>query len=198
MAVVDRGGCHKWLGCILSGNKKEGHRPDLEYHLRAASRVFFANKNAPCNKAVSLRKRLQFCDKIVTPVACFAPGHRKIYKTALDTMDVHFCWLFRSFVRPSSQTNWLNPWHAILYDWHARTARYVQEAGVLTWSERNLQQYRHLCPHISGLPPARWVSRILVWSPRNTGKMEHHSGCGTPQQKPPAVGKVHVIGKQML
>ena len=23
-------------------------------------------------------------------------------------------------------------------------------------------------------------------------------GCGTPQQKPPAVGKVHVIGKQML
>ena len=70
VAVVDRDGCHKWLGCILSGNNKGSHRPDLEYHLQVASRAFFANRNIVCNKAVSLRKRLHFFDKIITPVAC--------------------------------------------------------------------------------------------------------------------------------
>ena len=170
VAVVDRDGCHKWLGCILSGNNKGSHRPDLEYHLQAASRAFFANKNILCNKAVSLRKRLHFFDKVVTPVACFAAGHRKIYKTDLDTMDVNFRRLLRSVVGPPSQTNWLNPWHEILHDWNARVARYVQEAGILTWSQRSLQQYWHLCSYIAGLPDARWASRILVWRPRNTGK----------------------------
>ena len=138
VAVVDRDGCHKWLGCILSGNNKGSHRPDLEHHLQAASRALFANRNILCNKAVSLRKRLRFFSKIVTPVACFAAGHRKIYKTDLDTMDVHFRRLLRSAVGPPPPPN---IWHEILHDWNARVARYVQEAGVLTWSHRNLQQY---------------------------------------------------------
>ena len=170
VAVVDRDGCHKWLGCILSGNNRGSHRLDLEYHLQAASKTFFANRNILCNKAVSLVKRLQFFDKIVTPVACFAAGHRKIYKTDLETMDVHFRRLLRSVVGPPSQTNWLNPWHEILHDWNARVARYVQEAGVLTWSQRSLQQYWHLCSYIAGLPDARWVSRTLAWTPRNIRK----------------------------
>ena len=107
VAVVDRDGCHKWFGCILSGNNKGSHRPDLEYHLQAASRAFFANRNILCNKAVSLRKRLHFFDKIITPVACFAAGHRKIYKTDLDTMDVNFRRLLRSVVGPpAKQTGW--------------------------------------------------------------------------------------------
>ena len=138
VAVVDRGGCHKWFGCILFGNNSGSHRLDLEYHLQGASKTFFANRNIFCNKAVSLVKRLQFFDKIVTPVACF--GHRKIYKTDLETMDVHFRRLLRSVVGPPSQTNWLNPWHEILHGWNARVARYVQEARVLTWSQRSLQQ----------------------------------------------------------
>ena len=58
MAVVDRDGCHKWLGCILSGNNSRSHRLDIEYHLQAASKTFFANRNILCNKAVSLVKRL--------------------------------------------------------------------------------------------------------------------------------------------
>ena len=37
VAVVDRDGCHKWFGCILSGNNKGSHRPDLEYHLQKHS-----------------------------------------------------------------------------------------------------------------------------------------------------------------
>ena len=77
------------------------------------------------------------------------------------------CFLYRNV---GVQTNWLNPWHEILHDWNARVARYVQEAGILTWSQRSLQQYWHLCSYIAGLPDARWASRILVWRPRNTGK----------------------------
>ena len=102
VAVVDRDRCRKWLGCILSGNNRGSQRLDLEYHLQAASKAFFANRNILCNKTVSLVKRLQFCDKIVTPVpvACFAAGHRKIYKTDLETMDVHFRRLLRSVVGP--------------------------------------------------------------------------------------------------
>ena len=72
--------------------------------------------------------------------------------------------------RPPSQTNWLNPWHEILHDWNAWVARYVQEAGVLTWSQRSLQQYWHLCSYIAGLPDSRWVSRTLAWRPRNVRK----------------------------
>ena len=36
-----------------------------------------------------------------------------------------------------------NPWYELLHEWNARVrvARYVQEAGVLTWSQRSLQQY---------------------------------------------------------
>ena len=67
VAVVDRDGCHKWLGCILSGSNKGSHRLDLEYHLQAASRAFFANRNILCNKAVSLKKRLHFLIKFLLP-----------------------------------------------------------------------------------------------------------------------------------
>ena len=64
MSVVDRDGCHKWLGCIVYGNNRGSHTLDLEYHVQAASRAFFANINILCNKAVSLVKRLQFFNKI--------------------------------------------------------------------------------------------------------------------------------------
>ena len=96
VAVVDRGGCHKWV----DGNNKASHRPDLEYHLQGASRAFFANRNILCNKAASLTKRFHFFDTIDTPVACFAAGHKKIYKTDLDTMDVDF----RRLAPPAKQT----------------------------------------------------------------------------------------------
>ena len=119
---------------------------------------------------MSLVKRLRFFDKIVTHVACFAAGHRKIYKTDLETMDVHFRRSLRSVLGPPSQTNWLNPWHDILHDWNARVARYVQELAFLNWSQRSLQQYWHLCSYIAGLPDVRWVSRTVAWRPRNIRK----------------------------
>ena len=91
--------------------------------------------------AVFLVKRVQLFDRSITPVACCAGGHGKIYKTDLETMDVHFRRLLRSIVGSPSQTNWLNAWHEILY---ARVEKYIQEASPLAWSQR-------------GLPDARWV-----------------------------------------
>jgi len=44
VAVVDRAGCHKWFGCILSGNNKGSHRADREYHSQAASMAVFAKQ----------------------------------------------------------------------------------------------------------------------------------------------------------
>ena len=95
---------------------------------------------------------------------------QKNLQNSSGTMDVHFRRLLRCVVGPPSQTNWLNPWHEILHDWNARVARYVQDAGVLTWSQRSLQQYRHLCSYIAGLPDVRWVSRTVAWRPRNIRK----------------------------
>ena len=96
--------------------------------------------------------------------------HRKIYKTVLERWMFIFAGCLDLSSDPPSQTNWLNPWHEILHDWNARVARYVQDAGVLTWSQRSLQQYRHLCSYIAGLPDVRWVSRTVAWRPRNIRK----------------------------
>ena len=109
VAVVDRDGCHKWLGCILSGNNRGSHRLDLEYNLQPASKAFFANRNILCNKTVSLLQRLQFFNKIVTPVACSAAGHRKVYETDLETMEVHFRRLLRSVVGPPQPNKLAEP-----------------------------------------------------------------------------------------
>ena len=96
-AVVDRAGCHKWLGCILSGNNRGSHIFDLEYHLQAASKAILANRNIVCD------------------VARVAAGHRKIYKAHLETMDVHFRRLLRSVAGDPSQTNYVNPWHEFFF-----------------------------------------------------------------------------------
>ena len=80
----------------------------MEHNLEAASNAFFANRNILCNDAVSLLvKRLHFFDKIVTPVACLAAGHRKIDN--LETMDVHVRRLLRSVVGPLQRKNKAEP-----------------------------------------------------------------------------------------
>ena len=69
---------HKWLGCILSAGAIGRSTLDITYHLQAASRAFFANKQILCDKKVRLAVRLRFFDRVITPVALFASGHRTI------------------------------------------------------------------------------------------------------------------------
>ena len=67
---------------------------------KAASRAFYANKLILSHKSVSIAQRLAYFDAMVTPVACFASGHRKIYKQDLRKLDVKFRKLVRTIVGP--------------------------------------------------------------------------------------------------
>ena len=71
--------CLKQLQAAPGGNPSA----DLQHHLQAASRAFHANHSILTNHQVSVKDRLTFFHAVVTPVACFAAGHRKILKQEL-------------------------------------------------------------------------------------------------------------------
>jgi hypothetical protein len=45
---------HKWLGCILDVGRANRSSLDLQHHLQAASRAFFAHKQILCGFSISL------------------------------------------------------------------------------------------------------------------------------------------------
>ena len=105
----------------MMGTHTDGsHRFDLEHHLQAESRVFYANKSVLSDKSVSIAQRLACFDAMVTPVAGFASGHRIIYKHDLCKLDITFRKLVRAIVRPPGGLDWSAPWHDILHKWNAR------------------------------------------------------------------------------
>ena len=53
-------GGHKWLGCILGVGKAGRTTLDLTYHLQAASKAFFANRNILCDQNVPVKDRLRY------------------------------------------------------------------------------------------------------------------------------------------
>ena len=59
--------------------------------------------------------RLKYFDKVVTTAACFAAGHRALYKNDLVNMDVSYRKLCRQIVGPPPGTNWSLEWHEILH-----------------------------------------------------------------------------------
>ena len=89
---------HNWLGCILSAGAYGRSTLDTTFHLQAASRAFFANKQNLCDKKVHLAVRLRFFDRVITPVALFASGHRTIRMRDLYQMDITFRKLLRAMV----------------------------------------------------------------------------------------------------
>ena len=94
--ILERDRAHKWLGCMTSTHTGGSHGLDLEHHPQAASRAVYANKSILSDKSVSIAERLAYFDAMVTPVACFASGHRKIYKQDLRKLDVKFRKLVRT------------------------------------------------------------------------------------------------------
>ena len=108
----------------------------------AASRAFFANRNIFCNKAASFRKRCFFF-KIVTPGACFAAGHKKVYKTDLDTKDYE-C----SFSPVASLWRWPTQPHKLAEPAPQRNSRPSQSYGPRgTWeiTTAKHQRSKHHC-----------------------------------------------------
>ena len=105
---------------------------------------------------------------VITPVVCFAAGHRA-FKNDLDNVDVVFRKLLRSVVGPPAATDWSRPWHEIQgRNWNARVAQFVQQYSVKCWSVRCVEMRWNLAQY---LPPDRWLSRVLMW----TRKGLHHS-----------------------
>ena len=113
---------HKWLGCMLQTNLGRNRDANLQHHLQAASRAFHANRSILTNHQVSCKDRLTFFHAVVTPVACFAAGHRTIFKQELAAIDVAHRKLLRQVVGPPAGMDWSRPWHEILHDWNVRAS----------------------------------------------------------------------------
>ena len=121
---------------------------DVDFHLQAASRAFHANRCILTDRHVSLATGPRYFDTVITPVACFAAGHRAICKNDLNNTDVVFRKLLRSVVGPPAATDWSRPWHEILHDWNARVTQFVQQYSVKRWSVlcfRNALEISAIC-----------------------------------------------------
>ena len=125
---------------------------DLQHHLQAASRAFHANRSVLTNHQVSVKDRLTFFHAVVTPVACFAAGHRTIFKQELAAIDVAHRKLLRQVVGPPAGMDWSRPWHEILHDWNVRASTFVGQAGLKPWSQTCLEQYWKLAHYTVNLP----------------------------------------------
>ena len=122
----------------------------LTYKLQAASRVFHANRSMLTNHQVCVKDRPTFCQgspyifhanvsltrgfemKMVTPMACFAAGNRKIFKQELAALDVAHRKLLRRVVGPPAGMDWSRPWHKILHEWNVRVSIFVGQPWLET------------------------------------------------------------------
>ena len=156
---------HKWLGCILSAGAYGRSTLDTTYHVQAASRAFFANKQILCDKKVRFAVRLRFFDRVITPVALFASGHRTIRMSDLYKLDVVFRKMLRMIVGPPSFVDWNAPWLEILHHWNGKAVALAQQHGVNPWSEQCLKHHWKFAMHVANLPSNRWVKRVLLWNP---------------------------------
>ena len=161
---------HKWLGCILSAGADGRSTLDITFHLQAASRAFFANKQILYDKKVRLAVRLRFLDRVITPVALFASGHRTVRMSDLYKLDVAFRKMLRMIVGPPNFVEWNAPWHDILHHWNGKAVALAQQHGLKSWSEQCLKQHWKFAMHVANLPPNRWVKRVLLWNPNGARK----------------------------
>ena len=145
----------------------------MKHHLQQASKAFFANRWILTDHQISIATRLKYFDKVVGTVACFAAGHRALYKNDLLNMDVSYRKLCRQIVGPPPGTNWSLDWHEILHFWNERVAHFAALAGVKSWSQSVCIHYWKFARYVACLPSHRWVKRVLAWTPpgsRNAGR----------------------------
>ena len=150
------------LSALGSGNVDA----DITYHLQAAARAFHSNKWIFLDKNVSINSKLKLFEATVTPIACFAAGHRSIRQHDLHILDVEFRRLVRSVVGPPSGVCWSSPWHEILHEWNARVQQILEYRQHKSWGQTALCHHWKLAGYIADLPPSRWAKRALEWQPR--------------------------------
>ena len=155
----------KWFGCILGMGRANRGSLDLQHHLQAASRAFFAHKQILCDQRVRVKDRLRCFVIVIIPVAMSGCGHRTVYQSDLCRMDVLFRKLLRMVVGAPGNLDWSRPWHEILHEWNMKAQTIVSEHQVKLWSHRCIESYWKLGLYIANLPPERWVQRALHWKP---------------------------------
>ena len=161
--IVRDGSTHKWLGCQLSMSGDQ--TSDVEFHLHAAARAFWANKWILCDKHVPLALRVKFFEAVVTPVACFGAGHRKVRQHHLRKLDSEWRRLLRIMVGPPSGLDWSLPWHEVLHEWNQHVQQMTQTLNLQSWSYKCIHGYWNFAHHVAKLPANRWVKRAMSWSP---------------------------------
>ena len=125
---------HKWLGCFLTTKNVQGPTLDVEHHLQSAARAWFVHKWVLCDKNIPLGLRLKFFNAVITPVACFAAGHRTLYLRDVRRYDIEMRKMLRRMIPPPVGIDWSAPWHEILHLWHARIDTAVHQFAFLPWS----------------------------------------------------------------
>ena len=90
ISVLDRESRHKWLGCMLTTTPVQTTTCDVECRLQAAAKAFNAHRWILCDPKVSMSQKLEYFDRVISPIACFAAGHRTIYRNDLRSMDVAY------------------------------------------------------------------------------------------------------------
>ena len=83
------------------------HHHHHHHHLQSAARAWFVHKWMLCDKNIPLGLRLKFFNAVITPVACFAAGHRTLYPRDVRRYDIE---MLRRMIRPPAGIDWSAPW----------------------------------------------------------------------------------------
>jgi len=170
--TIKRVDSHKWLGCIVEFSCRDH---SLSHHVHAATRAFHANKwSSKISMFLYHLRRLQYFNRVMTPVACFASGRHAIYQQDLHKLDILHRKLLRSVCGPPGNIDWSCPWHEILHEWHERVRRVTSDNGLQrSWSEMCLSQYWKFGSYVAGLPSERWAKSVLFWTPQGRRSQGH-------------------------
>ena len=176
ISVVDKESSHKWLGCMLTTAPAQTTTCDVECRLQAAARAFNANRWILCDPKVAIAKKLEYFDRVISPIACFAAGHRTVYRNDLRSMDVAYRRLLRSVVGLPRNMDWTLPWHEILHIWNERVRAFTSQTASKSWSEICLRHHWNLAQYFATLPGHRWIKRVMAWQPqgrRRIGRLKY-------------------------
>ena len=87
-----------------------------------------------CDKNIPLGLRLKVFNAVITPVTCFATGHRTLYPRDVRRYDIEMRKMLRRMIPPPVGIDWSALWHVILHSWHARMDTVVHQFAFLPWS----------------------------------------------------------------
>ena len=121
---------------------------DVDDRLQSASKIFNANRWILCDIPVASAKRLEYLDCVISPVACYAAGHKSIYQNHLHRFDVLQRHFLRSVVGPPRNIDWTLPWHEIRHQWNGRIQRFMGQSRCKPWSEMCLRHHWNLADYV--------------------------------------------------